>query len=93
MWVRHKECEVVVKKGCREGRVTNFVDLVLKLGMCGDVLTVWNKEVFGNVQQSIKRKEAELKGLLSNVQDLSEATKIEKCRKELSEFSIREEIL
>ena len=93
MWVRHRDCEAIIKKGWREGRVSNIDDLVMELGNCGEALSKWNKKVFGNIQQHIRRKEAELNHLLTDVHVCPEITKIEECKKELNELSIREEIL
>ena len=93
MWVRHRECAAIVKKGWREGRVSNLDDLVLELEKCGEALSKWNREVFGNIQQRIRGKEDELNQLLSDVHAPTETTKLEECRKELRELSIKEEIL
>ena len=73
--------------------MSNIDDLVMELGNCGEVLSKWNREVFGNIQQHISHKEAELNHLLTEVHIFPEITKIEECKKELNELSIREEIL
>ena len=73
--------------------MSNLDDLVLKLDKCGEALSKWNREVFGNIQQCIRGKEDELNKLLSDVHAPTETTKLEECRKELRELSIKEEIL
>ena len=67
--------------------------MAVEVEHCGKLLSKWNKGVFGNIQHNIMMKEVKLERLLLEVQDIFEAIKIEACRKELNELSLREKIL
>ena len=49
--------------------------------------------MFGNIQHRIKKKEREVQKLANEVVCVEDAFAMEGCRKELSELSLREEIL
>ena len=92
MWTRHVGYEVVITDGWTKDRVTNFEGLSKGVQQCGASLSRWNKEVIGNIQHRIKQKEAELEALLCGVTSLEDIGEIDRCKKDLQELTLREEI-
>ena len=54
MWVRHGGCEDIVKESWKSMAISNFKDLATGVQQCGELLSKWNTEVFGNISHKIK---------------------------------------
>ena len=93
MWVRHEGCAEVVKEAWQQEQIANLEDLAKGLENCGKLLNKWNREVFGNIQVSLKQKEKELEELLTSVIRTKDVNAITTCRNEMHELAMREEIL
>ena len=83
----------IVKTGWENEVISSFEGVAKEVAYCCKLLSIWNREVFRNINHSIKLKEAELEKLLHYVKDDSNAIAIDNCRMELIELSAREEIL
>ena len=93
MWVRHSGCRDTIIDGWRNNRVFNIQGLANKVKHCGERLSKWNKDVFGNIRFKIYKKEEELKKLLLAMKGIEEADTINLCRKEIVELSLNEEVM
>ena len=93
MWVRHSGCRETIMNGWRSNVVVNLKGLADEVKHCGERLSKWNKDVFGNIRYKINRKEEELKKLLLAVKGIEEANNIDLCREEIAELSLREEVM
>ena len=93
MWTRHVECAKIIFEGWHQTSFNNLANLAAEVKHCGKLLSTWNREVFGNVQAQIKRKEVELRDKLTRVVEMENFSSIDTCRRELQELSIKEEIL
>ena len=80
MWTRHEGCEVVIKEGWENGMITTFKELVNGVKQCGDLLTKWNIEEFGNIQHGIMQKQKKL-GKLLGVTRTNTIVAIDSCKK------------
>ncbi|CAI9761214.1 unnamed protein product [Fraxinus pennsylvanica] len=55
MWVTEKGCKEVVEKAWRFGNATNGMSGInAKLKCCGEHLSAWNRQHFGNVHKQLK---------------------------------------
>ena len=93
MWVRHSNYETIIKEGWQKGEILNIKELSEGLLQCGQLLSKWNRDVFGNNNHCIKLKELKLEKLFNDVKGISNATTIKKYKKELVEPSLNEEIM
>ena len=73
--------------------MVNLKGLADEVKHCGERLSKWNKDVFGNIRYKINRKEEELKKLLLAVKGIEEANNIDLCREKIAELSLREEVM
>ena len=71
----------------------NLKGLVDEVNQCGKSLSKWNLDVYGNIGHMISKKEEELKNLLSAVKGVEDVDHIDRCKKELVELALREEVM
>ena len=93
LWGWHIGCKEVIEGMWKRNQVANFDEFVEEVSQCGNLLSKWNREVFGHIQANISKKERELQNLLNNVTDTDIGGEIKQCRKELSELVMMEEIM
>ena len=72
----------IVKTGWENEVISSFEGVAKEVACCGKLLSIWNREVFRNINHSIKLKEAKLEKLLHYVKDDSDAIAIDNCRME-----------
>ena len=93
MWLRHSGCRETIIDSWRSNKVTDFKSLAKEVKHCGERLTKWNTDVFGNIKHKINKKEEELRKLLFAIKSTKGADNIDQCRREIAELYIRKEVL
>ena len=66
--MRNGCCDDLVKEFWLTKEISNFGDVARGMQQCGYQLMRWNMEVFGKVGVSIKKKEDELRKIMSEVE-------------------------
>ncbi|CAI9764605.1 unnamed protein product [Fraxinus pennsylvanica] len=62
MWTKEKGCKDVVERAWRLGNATDgMLGIGEKIQCCGELLSAWNKQHFGNVYTQLKKAKHELK--------------------------------
>ncbi|XVE72199.1 hypothetical protein DITRI_Ditri11bG0019900 [Diplodiscus trichospermus] len=73
--------------------IGNFADLSGQFKECGESLTKWNREKFGNIRIAIEKKQRELEGCYEQLASRSGVERLLSCRKDLEDLLSREEAM
>ena len=94
MWLSHPSCKSVVQKAWHN-RVTGSCAFQLrhKLINVRDEFQVWNKEVFGKVENEIHMIQNQLKLVQNSILSLVDVKREAELRKELEILMQREEVM
>ncbi|KAL7002679.1 hypothetical protein U1Q18_003836, partial [Sarracenia purpurea var. burkii] len=66
MWLREDDCEKIIAKSWKANtQQERKIETTQKLAITGPALWRWNLLTFGNIQRNIKRKEEQMKALLT----------------------------
>lgn len=90
MWCRDERCAAVVENAWMTSGDVSVLD---RIARCGKDLSTWNSEVFGNVNTNISNKTKELQHLLNKPRSPTTIQAINKCRRELNEWYMKEETM
>lgn len=65
--------------------------LIIKKILCQENLRMWNRNTFGHVRNSLKKKLAELKAAVENACYISHPTRIHALREDIQQLQSKDE--
>ena len=94
MWLSHPSCKSVVQKAWHNRvKGSRAFQLRHKLINVRDEFQVWNKEVFGKVENEIHMKQNQLKLVQNSISSLQDVKREAELRDELEVLMQREEVM
>ena len=93
MWTRDERCRQIIEDAWDPLRADTEFQIHEGLKSCQDHLQRWNKEVFGNVNKTLRVKQQQLQEIEALNMLHETAEEIEVLRKEINEILIKEEVM
>ena len=94
MWTSHPLCKDAVKQAWDYRSIrSRACQLRNKLSNVRKTFLIWNKEVFGRVEQDINHKKEQLKMLQNSIHNLDDVKKENELREDLETLMNREEVM
>ena len=94
MWTSHPLCKDAVKQAWDYRSIrSRAYQLRNKLSNVRKTFLIWNKEVFGRVEQDINHKKEQLKRLQNSIINLDDVKKENELREDLETLMNREEVM
>lgn len=93
MWCSVEGCKITIDSVWNSDTSEDASKVTEKIKRCGEALSAWNRNNFGNVNTKIIEKTNELSKLLNGVRSAENIAAIANCRRELNGWYLKEEIM
>ena len=93
MWTRDERCRQIIEDAWDPLRADTEFQIHERLKSCQDHLQRWNKEVFGNVNKTLRVKQQQLQEIEALNMLHETAEEIEVLRKEINEILVKQEVM